>query len=292
MLIELPYTDIAQRRRCRAFARQKLVVQLLKLYNYMCIADTNNMYKLVIIDNSKYAVDKIRELLHGQPSYEIIGEASCGISGLELLRQERPHLVLLETQLLGISGLEILEVIAQEKIPTLAIIVSNTAEFAYAQKAMFHNAIGYCLKPFSKVDISEYLEKAKSILSKIGSSNWPSTTYQTGNEIVDKMLDYIHQHFQSDISVQELAALCHINYNYAGQLFRNETGETISSYIVRVRMEKASELLRKTTLPIADVAAQAGYQDYFYFAKIFKKYWEITPSVFRQENGVVADDKN
>jgi len=191
----------------------------------------------------------------------------------------------------GMSGLELLQAASEERLPTLILMISSYAEFAYAQKAIMYNAIGYCLKPFSKSELFDYLEKAVSILSNNCSNNLHSNSYHTGNEMVDKMLDYIHQNFQKDLSVQELADLCHINYNYAGQLFRHETGETINNFLMRIRMDKASELLRNTTLSIADVAAETGYRDYFYFAKIFKRHWGTTPSIFRSSNTTKMSDR-
>jgi len=242
------------------------------------------MYKMAIIDGSQLAINSLKQTLQDHPLFETISEAPDGTSGLGLLRRERPHLALVEINLQGISGLELLQAAAEENLPTLIIVTSNNAEFAYAQKAIFYNAVGYCLKPYSKTELYEYLEKAASILSNNGTNNYSLRSYHTGNEMVDKMLDYIHQNYTKDLSVQELADLCHINYNYAGQLFRHETGETINNFLMRIRMDKASELLRNTALSIADVAAETGYRDYFYFAKIFKKHWGTTPSIFRSSN--------
>jgi len=242
------------------------------------------MYKMAIIDGSKFAINDLKEASQGQTWFEKGGEAENGIGGLELLRENRPHLAFVDVHLHGLNGLELLKVASNEKLPTLIVMTSSTAEFAYAQKAMLYSAIGYCLKPFSKSEIFDYLEKAVSILSKNNTSAWLSGSYKTGNEMVDSMLDHIHRNYQNDLSVHELADLCHINYNYAGQLFRKETGETVNSFLMRIRMNKASELLRNTNLSIADIAAETGYRDYFYFAKIFKKHWGTTPSIYRSDN--------
>jgi len=242
------------------------------------------MYKMAIIDGSRFAINSLNEILKEQTWFEGTSEAHDGISGIELLRKERPHLAFVEVHLPDMGGLELLKAATEEKLPTLIIMISSYAEFAYAQKAIIYNAIGYCLKPFSKSELYDCLEKAAAILSTNGSNNLHPHSYHTGNEMVDKMLDYIHHNYQKDLSVQELADLCHINYNYAGQLFRHETGETINNFLMRIRMDKASELLRNTSLSIADVAAETGYRDYFYFAKIFKKHWGTTPSIFRSSN--------
>ena len=53
-----------------------------------------------------------------------------------------------------------------ESLRTLFIIISSYAEFAYAQKAMLHNAVGYCLKPFSRSELIDSMQKAYNILQE------------------------------------------------------------------------------------------------------------------------------
>jgi len=242
------------------------------------------MYKVTIFDSNKHANHTLKEIIDQVDGFHVIAEASNGNEALEILRVQRPHLAFIDLQLPDISGLELLQIIFKENLPTMVVIISHHAEFAYVQKALLYSAIGYCLKPYSKNDVLEYFEKTKYLLENAVINSWRVNSYHTGNEFVDKMLDYINANYKQDISVQELAALCHINYNYAGQLFRQETGETINKFLMRIRMDKASDLLKNTAMSIADVATETGYKDYFYFAKIFKKHWGITPSEYRTEN--------
>ena len=98
------------------------------------------------------------------------------------------------------------------------------------------------------------------------------------------MIDYINSHYMEDISIQTLADLCSINPNYAGQLFKQKMNQTFNSSLSNFRIQKAEKLLVDTDMPIALVAASVGYQDYFYFAKVFKKLTGSTPSSYRHED--------
>ena len=97
------------------------------------------------------------------------------------------------------------------------------------------------------------------------------------------MVDYINSHYMEDISIQTLADLCSINPNYAGQLFKQKMNQTFNSYLSNLRIRQAIHLLTNTDMPVALVAASVGYQDYFYFAKVFKKITGATPSSYRHE---------
>lgn len=102
------------------------------------------------------------------------------------------------------------------------------------------------------------------------------------------MLDYISEYYTEDISIQLLSDLTCITPNYASQLFKEEVGNTFSSYLTNTRIYHASKLLLHTNMQIFMIASQVGYKDYFYFAKVFKRFTGYTPtsyrSTFRQEN--------
>lgn len=65
-------------------------------------------------------------------------------------------------------------------------------------------------------------------------------------------------------------------------LFKRKAGKTYSDYLLELRINKAEELLRLTNASVEDIAQQVGYNDYFYFLKIFKKTTGITPAAFRK----------
>ena len=107
------------------------------------------------------------------------------------------------------------------------------------------------------------------------------------NPLVQKMLDYLMTHYQNDVTLQDLADLCGINTSYAGQLIKNDTGETFSRYLTRIRMEEAEKLLLNTFTTVAEVARLVGYNDYFYFAKVFKRQTGMTPSAYRSRADIL-----
>ncbi|GGF98840.1 hypothetical protein GCM10010912_49500 [Paenibacillus albidus] len=100
---------------------------------------------------------------------------------------------------------------------------------------------------------------------------------------IQLMCRYIREHYQEDVQVGELAELVHMHPSYAGQLFKQEVGENVSDYLNRVRMEKASELLERTTMKIYEVSGAIGISDYRYFCKLFKSYTGFTPTQYKSK---------
>ncbi len=250
------------------------------------------MYRAIIIDDEKWVVKSLIATLKDMEHFQIVAELNDGLSALRYLKEYEPDLAFVDVRLPGMNGLEILREANSLGLRTLFIVISGHAEFAYAQKAMLHNAIGYCLKPFSYNELSDAVNKAWILLQKRHQTESVPTpavleaapAAATKNKAVSSMLDYIHEHYMEDISIQTLADLCSINPNYAGQLFKQKVNQTFNSYLSNLRIQQAIHLLTNTDMPVSFVAAAVGYQDYFYFAKVFKKLTGSTPSSYRQED--------
>lgn len=252
------------------------------------------MYRAIVIDDEKWVVKSLIATIKDQDYFEIVEELYDGISGLSYIQNSQPELAFVDVRLPGMSGLELLKAAEENGCRTLFIVISGHAEFAYAQKAMQHNAIGYCLKPFSRNELLDSMQKAYNILEKQKTEIQntvnvpPPRTFvpesmTVSNRTVQTMLDYMAAHYCEDVSIQILADLCYINPNYASQLFRQETGITFSSHLTNLRIQRAVHLLATTDMAVFLVASHVGYRDYFYFAKVFKKITGTTPTAYRKE---------
>ena len=98
-----------------------------------------------------------------------------------------------------------------------------------------------------------------------------------------ELLVYIKNNFTQRLFLKELATQFALSPNYCCSLFTKTTGLTFSQYITKLRMEKALLLLQNPTLTINDIAGLTGYDDQIYFSKVFKKYYSLTPSQYRDK---------
>lgn len=188
------------------------------------------MYQAIIVDDEKWVVKSLTATLDAMQvmeQFHIVAELYDGLSAIRYIKEQQPDLAFVDVRLPGMSGLEILQEANRLSLKTLFIVISGHAEFAYAQKAMLHNAIGYCLKPFSRSELSDSVQKALTILEKRNepapvTETAPSVQVLSRGNFVSAMIDYINSHYMEDISIQTLADLCSINPNYAGQLFKQK----------------------------------------------------------------------
>lgn len=96
---------------------------------------------------------------------------------------------------------------------------------------------------------------------------------------------YLAFHYHRAISLRELAArIAFTSSGHLSRLFREHYGLSFQAYLQRMRLEKAAELLRQTSLPIARIARRVGYQDVSRFGQHFKRQFGATCSAWRERD--------
>ncbi len=109
-----------------------------------------------------------------------------------------------------------------------------------------------------------------------------SARQQTWNQhIVEKMKTFVQQHYADDITVVDVADMVYLSAGYATTLFRKLTGESLLKYIIRVRIEKAKELLADPSLKLYSVCDRVGYTNMAYFSSIFKNHVGVSLREYR-----------
>lgn len=114
------------------------------------------------------------------------------------------------------------------------------------------------------------------------SEEMPALFNEVSHKTIKKMLAYIHDHFTNDISIQSLSEKFYLSPNYLCHLFKKEVGENFIEYISRLRIEYACKLLAETDLAIKHIGEKCGFNDYFYFTRIFKRIVSQTPTQYRE----------
>jgi YesN/AraC family two-component response regulator len=99
--------------------------------------------------------------------------------------------------------------------------------------------------------------------------------------ISDTVINYVEANYYRPLNVREICACTHLNPDYAGKLFKKETGMSLITYLNSYRINKAKRLLLDTDLNIADVSEMVGFQNENYFCSVSKKLTGATPARLR-----------
>ena len=119
------------------------------------------MYRLVVIDDEYIVVQGIKALISRlKLDYEVVGAAYDGIQGLEVIRSEKPDVVITDIRIPGLDGLSVIEAAKEECPDTYFIVISGYSEFVYAQRALTLGVKDYIDKPVTA-------EKLKNALARV-----------------------------------------------------------------------------------------------------------------------------
>lgn len=102
--------------------------------------------------------------------------------------------------------------------------------------------------------------------------------------VVEQLVNYLDEHFAEKISLDQIAENMYLSPFYISKIFKSETGNTPIHYLIKIRMERAHEILENGWEgSIQEVAARVGYEDAYHFSKLFKKHFGVSPSQVKKK---------
>jgi transcriptional regulator GlxA family with amidase domain len=110
----------------------------------------------------------------------------------------------------------------------------------------------------------------------------PETDHGNENVLrIEETVAYMQQHLDQPLQVATLAAKANFSPSHFFVLFKRRVGSAPIDYFTRLRMERASRLLCETSLSVKEVAGKLGYDDPFYFSRVFKSVNRLAHSDYR-----------
>jgi AraC-like DNA-binding protein/ligand-binding sensor protein len=103
---------------------------------------------------------------------------------------------------------------------------------------------------------------------------------------------FIWENYTRKTSLQEIAAAAGLSAPYFSTIFKEEMGENLSTYLNRLRVKKARNMLAETDLTLSEIASACGFEDQSWFSKIFKSFTGISPGKYRGSCGDIALDSS
>lgn len=101
---------------------------------------------------------------------------------------------------------------------------------------------------------------------------------------IKEAINFIEQNFQNNITIEDIANVCGINRSYFGKIFHKTVGRSPQEFLMNYRMVKATELLKLTSLSIADIGSAVGYENQLHFSRAFKNVYGVSPREWRNQH--------
>jgi len=236
------------------------------------------MYKVMVIDDEPSA----RRLLQASADWksfhmDVVGEAQNGIEAINTIDEYQPDLAFVDINMPFMDGIEFTR-LANERYPDLLIIILTAYdEFEYARQCIRLNVFEYLLKPFSRDELCQTLERARALLdSREKPQEEPETVLEMST--IEKVRQYLMENYtDSTINLTGVAQKFGFNSSYLSRKFKSETGKSFVDFLTERRIERAKELAA-TGVKLYSAASSVGIPDPNYFGRCFKKYTGINYS--------------
>ncbi|GGH14510.1 response regulator transcription factor [Paenibacillus segetis] len=178
---------------------------------------------------------------------------------------------------------------SQEHIlETYFVIASSIASLIHRSKKWLADTIGDDFYAVANGQPLQTVEDLRSWTERVIASYRRSVSdvkTDSRSNIIRKVQEYIVANIDT-ASLQTISSNIYLNPSYLSKIYKLETGEGISEYILSVRMEKASTLLSQSPEKIYEISVMLGYQKPSYFIQLFKKYYGVTPQEYRNKLGL------
>lgn len=127
-------------------------------------------------------------------------------------------------------------------------------------------------------ELSFFTDEAR----KLSSSSFAKVNLQANSRRVLKVQQYIDEHFQDEIHLNQLASIVGMTPTAFSRFFKQRTGKKLSDYVIDIRLGHASRLLVDTTMSVAEICYDCGFNNLSNFNRIFKRKKNCSPSEFRE----------
>ncbi|WP_438434450.1 response regulator transcription factor [Gorillibacterium sp. sgz500922] len=107
---------------------------------------------------------------------------------------------------------------------------------------------------------------------------------KAARRVISLMIEAMERRLDEELSLKAIAEELYMNPTYLGRIFKEDIGESFSSFLTRLRMEKAKALLDDVTVKVYEVSERVGFKDPAYFSCIFKKHVGVTPQDYQKQH--------
>jgi two-component system response regulator YesN len=249
------------------------------------------MYRLLIVDDEEDIRRGLAEFFPwNEIGFEVADTVENGKRALECVRKGGIDVVFCDIRMPVMSGIELAKAIFEENPRMPVVFLSAFKDFSYAQKAIQYGVRDYVLKPTSYEGIRSVFRKLKKELDYGLPAAHPEGKESTEESPVgrtDAVLAAIKGYAEREYARATLkgaARVAHMNPQYVSRLFKERTGENFHTFLTRIKMEKAAQLLHDVDYLTYEVSEIVGYSNPKNFTRTFKKHFGVSPREYRHSS--------
>lgn len=255
-----------------------------------------HMYSIIIIDGNGAEIRDLMEKTDWNGLKCHVAEtAEDGMEGIRKIKRLRPDLILVDSRMPGMGGLELIGRLNRQGYHENVIMMTEERSFEEARQAIQKGVKGLLVKP---VDIRELEDTIRRVVkwdvgrirkADGGFENWAEKQLEEirggrgrYSAHIARAIAYIDGHLGEELSLTRLCEDVGLSPAYFSRLFKKETGVGFQAYVQMAKMHRGKELLADSKNKVYQVAEMLGYRNYTYFFQVYKKIYGCAPGSIRK----------
>ncbi len=260
----------------------------------------NALPSILLVEDNNEVRQFVKEIF--KDKYNVL-EAENGESGITVAQTKPVDLIISDVMMPKMDGLEFCNIIKSDLSTShIPVILLTARSSTKAQRNGFdRGADVYITKPFDadllKIQVQNLLNSRQLLINKFRKNillEPKELELESPDEIfLKKVMSIVEENLsESSFMTSTLIEKVHMSQSVLYRKLKVLTGQSISEFIRTIRLKRASQLLLKTDMGIAEIAYEVGFNDLKYFRRCFKKVFEVSPSQFRKSHEIEASTVN
>ena len=242
--------------------------------------------RVLVVEDNDGIRDYIRESL--SPEYRVL-QAKDGREGLKSAVREIPDVVISDIMMPVMDGIAMCKAIRQDVRTSHIPVILLTAKGSDESRVEGYDvgADSYLVKPFNKTlllsRIRNLMDNRRRVMREVSESGTAEALSPVDNEFLAKFTAYVEERLGDErIDIVSLAGQFAMSQSTLYRKVKAVTGLSPNELIRNIRLGKAAEMLKKTSLSVSEISWQVGFGSPVYFRTCFKERFGVTPTEYRE----------
>ncbi len=243
------------------------------------------MYQVYLVDDDALILEEIIQSVPWMDNgYEVVGFSTYPDRAMEEISTLRPQVVFCDLKMPGMDGNELVSRLRKYFPDMEFVMLSAYGTFEDSRTFFLQNGFDYILKPLQQIEIQIVLERLSAKFSEKTEQMQPMEQ-ESINPSFTALIAYITEHFNKRFTLEGLGRQFNLNPNYICNLFAKHYHSTLTRFLTNLRMNEAVRLMSVGQKAFKEIAIDCGYTDYYYFCKVFKEVFKMSPTQYLKSKG-------
>ncbi len=239
------------------------------------------MYSVYIVENDPIILE---EIITGvawlDNGFTVVGSQTAPQEAIAEIMQCHPDVIFTDLKMPMLSGIDLMCALIDAGLESEYVIFSAFSDFEESRAFFRLGGFDYLLKPLQETEMQLVLER---LAAKLAQNTGDATaSAEHISESFAELIAYVNENIQQKHTLEALGVRFHLNPNYICNLFVKYYDTTLTRYLTELRMTRALHLMQVSGKAYKAIAAECGYNDYFYFCKVFKSHYGAAPTKYME----------